>query len=92
MVDRPVIHLLEADPRLGRLTLVYEGADLRITEADPHILIAAEVLDQIRAGHCHPCATLTDDILRIEASNQTVIYRIGERELGRDVYHAEWPD
>jgi len=88
------------------LTSLYDvGAEIsvRIDHADPRILISAELLAQIAAAP-HPFAALTggrgpDDapfwlgaVLRIDAANRTVIYRIVEYVPAIHGYIAEWPD
>lgn len=64
---------------------------LVIDRADPRIRVTAELLDDIRLGDW-PCASLNDGVLRIEASNRTVIYCIGEEVPAMFAYCAEWPD
>ena len=66
--------------------------DYRIDHADPSIVISAELLDHYASGNGHPCVSLTDGVLRMEAVNRTVIYRIGEYLPAIHAYAAEWPD
>lgn len=65
---------------------------LTVDQADPRILISAELFDELISGIGDPEVTVTGDVLRIEASNRTVIYRIGEKVPGMRAYYAEWPD
>jgi len=70
--------------------------DVTIVHADPYVHISAELLELIRAGNAAPWAQLNGDILTINATNRTVIYRIGGLILNGPVaglaYEAEWPD
>ncbi|MBO3751551.1 hypothetical protein J5X84_36225 [Streptosporangiaceae bacterium NEAU-GS5] len=77
----------------GDLTLS-KAADgtLTVVRADPRILIAAEVLEELADGNGHPSVTLADDVLTIDAANQRVIYRITDYGMPANVYLAEWPD
>lgn len=64
---------------------------LTIEHADPRIVITDELLSEIAAGNSRFC-TLRDGVLRIEGTNRTVVYRIGEYRLVPNVHYAEWPD
>jgi hypothetical protein len=86
--------------------------ELIITQADPRVLIHAELLAEIIEGQHHPWATFTPaehpppgwrpgswrgpnplgGILRIKASNRTVIYRITDWHTQTNRFAAEWPD
>lgn len=72
------------------------GSRLHIDHADPSVVIAAELLDDIAQGERAmgnlPGVSLRDGVLRIEAENRTVIYRIGEYHAAIHGYTAEWPD
>lgn len=65
---------------------------IRVDRADPRILISAEFIDEIRAGNHHPDVRLDGDLLHIDADNENVIYRIGDKHPTQDAYCAEWPD
>lgn len=76
-----------------RITVIddpVDGSYLRIIHADPRILIFRDVLES------EPLwadgVSLTDGILRIEARNRMVVYRIGQYLPDLDAYEAEWPD
>lgn len=72
------------------LTTVDDG--IRVDHADPEILISPELLDEMRAGNLHPNVSLDGDLLRIEGTNRTVIYRIGDKVPDLFAYYAAWPD
>jgi hypothetical protein len=76
--------------KVGRLTVLREGARTTIVHADPCIQITADMLESTRRGYTS--ATLDGDLLRIEGANRTVVYRIGDMVPGLDAYWAEWPD
>ncbi|MEO3856212.1 hypothetical protein [Acrocarpospora sp. B8E8] len=69
---------------------------LTVERADPRILISAELLNIVRnldrVDWMHPGVALVGDVLTIDGSNQTVVYRIGEKVPDRYAYYAEWPD
>lgn len=80
--------------------------ELLIERTEPQIKISAELLEMIAEGHS-PWARLTwpdgsgpdpvfglhvGAILRIDASNQTVIYRVEAYHFQPDYYVAEFPD
>lgn len=81
------------------LTRTEDGA-LRIDQADPHILISAELLAEALHAPAKGVSlniplssfSFTGSILRIEGVNRTVIYRIGEYLAPVNGYIAEWPD
>jgi hypothetical protein len=86
----------DGDCILTRFEVVTAGAagavQLRVEKADPRILISAEVMDQVTSGSALPQVTLKDGVLRIEAVNQTVVYRIVDYLMDIDCYVGEWPD
>ncbi|WP_433520125.1 hypothetical protein ACQP2T_63335 (plasmid) [Nonomuraea sp. CA-143628] len=55
-------------------------------------MVSAELLDEWRRGEGDPEVTVNSDVIRIEASNRTVIYRIGEKVPDMYAFFAEWPD
>lgn len=64
-----------------------------ILRSDPVILIAAELLDQLRSAATPTHGvTLVDDVLTIRATNRTAVYHIGDYEHLLRAYRAEWPD
>jgi hypothetical protein len=72
---------------------------IRIDHADPRILISGELLDHIadhpddtRRLDVATCHTYVGAVLRIDAVNRTVIYRITEFIPAVYGYIAEWPD
>lgn len=72
------------------MTRLADGT-IHIDRADPRILIAAELLDEIGYG-CNPYVILDGDVLKIHGANRTVVYRIGEKVPNMHAYYAEWPD
>lgn len=77
---------------LGECVVTAVGDRLRVDRADPEIVIAPEFLDEIRAGRHHEDVHLVGDLLRIEALNRRVVYRVGEMIPDRRGYYAAWPD
>lgn len=77
-----------------------DGSTFRIDRADPRILISAELLNDVARNPADGVSLnwplgnfwLTGSVLRIEAVNRTVVYRIGERVPAVNGYIAEWPD
>lgn len=75
------------------LTKLHPSGRLRIDQADQLIMIAAELLEELRRhGEGATGVSLAGDILRIEGVNRTIIYRIGDKVIDRHAYYAEWPD
>lgn len=74
------------------ITRHWEDGSLTVDRADPRIHVSAVLLEAVRRGDGDPEVTLAGDVLRIDAANRKVIYRIGEKDPELDVYHAEWPD
>lgn len=73
--------------------MVLENDRIKVISADPVIQISATLLEMIREGRPWVRdAVLDGDLLRIEAVNRTLIYRIGEQVPDRYAYYAEWPD
>jgi hypothetical protein len=73
------------------LATAHDDGTVTIERADPRLKVAAEFLDAIRAGSA-PFASIRDDVLKVHATDRTVIYRIGEKVPNRLAYFAEWPD
>lgn len=70
---------------------------LIIERADPKIWVSAEFLAEVECGTPtraggRPYAEIDGDLIRINADNRTVVYRLGEHHFELDVYEAEWPD
>jgi len=68
---------------------------ITINRADPRILISGVIMEEIIAGQMIGTTTYdtpTGPVVKIEADNQTVIYRIVDRWPQSYVYVAEWPD
>lgn len=87
-------HSFSADPSVGDCVISFDRGDLIIDQADPRVLIAAEFYDFIRDGWQARWlgVTIEDRVLRIQAVNRTVVYRIGEKTPDGLAYYAEWPD
>ena len=83
------------------------GGRLRIDQADPRILISAELLDatigipngllplgcvRLDLTGCRPGHGYTGAVLHIDGAGRRVIYRIGEYVPRVRAYIAEWPD
>jgi hypothetical protein len=81
---------------LTRIDDPIDGPRLQIDHADPRVTISAELLGEIEDAQARdmafPGVSLRDGVLRIEAINRTVIYRIGEYLAPIHAYAAEWPD
>jgi len=79
----------------GELSYTEEGGQLVIDRADSRVLVPRRIVDEVRQGkrraQGHWCS-LTGDVLRIQATNRTVVYRLGQLLPERDSYEAEWPD
>jgi len=73
------------------LTRFIDGS-IRVEQADPQIIIAADVLNGIQFGDPNPNLTFDGDVLKIHGTNRTVIYRIAEKVPDLHAYYAEWPD
>lgn len=69
-----------------------EDGRFRIEQADPRIMITAELLDEWRSGNAAPGVRLEGDLLYLNGVNRKVIYRIGEKVPNQLAYYAEWPD
>jgi len=89
----------------GEFILSRRDGTLWIDHADSRILISLELLDAIVRGEQSPEVSIRvrDDadaspgcwlgaVVRIEAANRTVIYRVTEDAYWCLGYVAEWPD
>ena len=77
---------------------------LHIDHADPRVVTSVQLLEMIHEGNARDGVTLTlsgdesrcclyaGSVLRIEAVNRTVVYRITECLHWYLGYIAEWPD
>lgn len=78
---------------------------ITVTRADPRILISGAIMEEIVGGHIigssitPPASeraarheTPIGSVLKVEADNRTVIYRIVDVWPRSYVYVAEWPD
>lgn len=80
-----------------RLKRHYERTDewLEILSAEPQAVFSGELLRGIRQGNTALGVTLTEvavgGVLRIEARNRTVVYRLVEQKE-HDLFVGEWPD
>jgi len=94
------------DPLAGLLPLgefhssIHDGA-LRIDQADPRILISAELIDSAAFGILRPEVTLTLDhaadahlgaLLKIRAADRQVVYRLTKWIPSVRCYLGEWPE
>jgi hypothetical protein len=75
------------------------GRQIRIDHADPRILISAELLDAIADKpddtvwlDLTGCSTYDGSLLKVNAVNRTVIYRIVAYVPAIHGYIGEWPD
>lgn len=82
------------------LTRLGDGS-LRIDQADPRVLVSAELLTESLRYDAPKGVSLyvplgsfsfTGSVLRIEGANRTAVYRIGEYLAPVNGYVAEWPD
>jgi hypothetical protein len=76
----------------GDCVLERWGSWVWVWQADPMVLIAADLLADLRRSGPHPAGTLQGNVLTIRGQNRTVVYVIGRYipELGH--YEARWPD
>jgi hypothetical protein len=51
---------------------------IRVERADPEILIAVSMLDEVAAGRGAEHVSLDGDVFTIRGSNRTVVYDLGE--------------
>lgn len=84
--------------------MTLEDGSLRVEHADPRVLISAELLAEafVRPAHgvtiSAPAPGVNGTpfwqgaVLRIEAVNGTLVYRIGEYVPSVHGYIAQWPD
>ncbi|MGH3217908.1 MAG: hypothetical protein ACRDPY_04120 [Streptosporangiaceae bacterium] len=79
----------------GEFSYTEAGSQLLIERADSQVLVPRRIVDEVREG-CRRSegrwVSLTGDVLRIRATNRTVVYRLGKLLPDRDCYEAEWPD
>lgn len=68
-----------------------EHGHIRVSRADPRILISDLMMDMIRNGYTDGCE-LDGDLIRFTAVNGTWTYRIGERLEDRHARTAELTD
>jgi len=83
------------DLGIGELVMSVVDGSLWVDRADPRIWVAGEILHEIREGRHHPDVHFEDDLLRIEAVNERVVYRVfgvERADLPRDLWLAAWPD
>jgi hypothetical protein len=76
----------------GQCWVSLVDGDLVIDRADPRITIAEELVSEWRQGNHHPTVSLDGDLLRVQAKNRTVIYRLVEHVPEYHAWIAEWPD
>jgi hypothetical protein len=81
----------------GECQISTAGHRLVVDRADPEVLIADELMHQIRTGQHHPDIHYDGDLLTIDGVNRKVIYRVGDAmpHPGNptvQAWHASWPD
>lgn len=92
-----------ADLPRGECTLTrLEDGGIRINQADPRVLISAELLNAIADGYCTPHAWLdlrvsgmfylVGAVLHVNGVNQQAVYRITEYVPSVHGYIGQWPD
>jgi hypothetical protein len=91
------------DLPLGEVTVRRADGALLIDHADPRVMVSLQLLDRMVCGDC-PEVTVTLDrlgpspgcwtgaVIRIEAANRTLVYRLTEYLDWYLGYIAEWPD
>jgi hypothetical protein len=68
-----------------------EDGRVEVHGADPRVSISKALLANI-ADNPAPGVSLSGDVLRIDAANRTVIYRLGRETEDGLARLAEWPD
>jgi len=78
----------------GHCIIRREGDTITVTDADPTVLISAELVDEFTAGNRAPEVTLDGDVLTINAANRRVVYVIDRRSYDAHTrcYVMRWPD
>lgn len=86
----------------GECILQDRDGQLWIARADPRIMITFQLLDEIVCGRSLPEVTIRHpdsatpswkgSVIRIEAANRTVLYRLEECLNWCSCWTAEWPD
>jgi hypothetical protein len=91
----------------GQCILRREWDELYIDHADPQVYVTTSFMADVIRFQTSSCVTLVPPVsaeqpyvpedlvgrlLRIEAANRTVIYRLAEYEHRARWYRAEWPD
>lgn len=89
-------------PRGECIVTRLDDGSIRIDQADPRVLISAELLNEIADGSGRPHAWLdlrvsgmfhlVGAVLHINAVNQQVVYRITEYVPSVHGYIGQWPD
>lgn len=105
--DDPQIPHLRAQLPQGQLFMTRidgpEGRRVRIDHADPRIIIGVQLIDDIVCGRCIPDVTISHPqdatatswfgaVIRVEAVNRTLVYRLTEYVPWYCGWIAEWPD
>jgi len=75
----------------GDLLCSIRDGDVYIDRADPKICISDELLRMLRYAPGKG-VSVDGDVLRIDAANRSVVYRIGAHDDALRCYYAEWPD
>jgi hypothetical protein len=73
---------------IGECYVSQVGGKIRVERADPEILIAVSLLDEIAAGRGAEHVSLEGDAFTIRGTNRTVIYDLGELTDDGHARHA----
>lgn len=89
-------------PALGECIITRRDGRLWIDRADPRVAITVQLLNEIICGRTLPGVTirhpdngalsLRGSVIRIEAANRTVLYRLEECLDWCSCWTAVWPD
>lgn len=88
---------------LGEFRMSRRDEAMWVDHADPRIMISAELIDMWARGELRPEVTLdrlnftrpnghVGAVIRIDAANRTLVYRLAEYLPSHFGYIAEWPD
>lgn len=81
----------------------HEDGTLTIDHADPRVTFSAEIIDEAAFGRAHRSVTITmlnytvpnghvGALLKIQAANRNVVYRLTEWLPVIRAYVGEWPE
>lgn len=93
---------LERDLPQGEVRVSWAGGHLVVDHADPRVIISLRLLDHFVCGRAAPEVTVRHPdgvtpswagaVIRIEAVNRTLLYRLTEYLDWYGGWVAEWPD